>query len=99
MIIVSQDKTVIVNLNQIECINIRKNYEGRKNCFSLVSLKGNNKVVLASYKAEYRAKEILQQISSCYRGTEAFKIGIDRMSDESVVTAIDDAFVYKMPLE
>lgn len=75
MIIVSQNRRVIVNFNQIECIDIRKDYEGRKKCFSLVTLKENNNVCLASYKTEERAKEVLAEIAERYSNWENFLAG------------------------
>ena len=62
MIIVSQDKTEIVNFNNIESVWISKEEEG---IFSIEATADTN-ASLGKYKTEERAKEVLQEIVERY---------------------------------
>ena len=59
MIIVSQDKTEIINFNQIEEIYVSDKYIS-------VNFGLSNNEVLATYSTEERAKEVLQEIIERY---------------------------------
>ena len=55
--------------------------------------------MLGEYKTEERAKEVLQEIIKEYKATEAFKVCANRISDKVGAIAIEEGFVYEMPLE
>lgn len=62
MIIVSQDKTEIVNFNNIESVWISKEEEG---IFSIEATADTN-ASLGEYATEERAKEVLEEIVERY---------------------------------
>lgn len=62
MIIVSQDKTEIVNFNNIESVWISKEEEG---IFSIEATADTN-ASLGEYQTEERAKEVLEEIVESY---------------------------------
>lgn len=72
MIIVSQDKTEIVNFNNIESVWISKEEEG---IFSIEATADTN-ASLGEYQTEERAKEVLGEIIKTYTCWENFKYGI-----------------------
>lgn len=59
MIIVSQDRDLIINFNQVEEIYVADKYIS-------VNFGLSNNEVLATYKTEERAKEVLQEIIERY---------------------------------
>ena len=61
MIIVSQDKTRIVNFDKVEILGI--NIENTK---QIACSFNDGQMILAEYKTEERAKEVLQEISDWY---------------------------------
>ena len=100
MIIVSQDKTMIFNFNNIETIGIGnplENIDGR--FIILAETTSDNQYPIAEYKIEKRAKEVLQEIIKKYRLTEITKATINRVSDDVGALAIKEVFVYEMPEE
>ena len=65
MIIVSQDKTQIFNFDNINYLQMGKNLD---NDFAVeINYSGCNYNVIARYKTEERAKEVLQEIVNKYR--------------------------------
>lgn len=66
MIIVSQDKRMIINFDNIVGIVIRKNTD--KNLYQVQCKSENekNKRILGKYKTEERAKEVLEEIIELY---------------------------------
>ena len=66
MIIVSQDKNMIINFNSIVATYVIKNYvsEGYNIDFAT---KEEINFVLATYETEERAREVLQEIIEAYR--------------------------------
>lgn len=95
MLILSQDKNKIVNLDNIKQIRIEfiekypiyesdnNNLEQRKYCVYC-----NNDIFIGTYTTEERAKEVLQEIIKAYK--------------ESGITKIDNVYaenkaVYEMP--
>ncbi len=59
MVIVSQDKTELINFNNVENIYISGKYVS-------INYKSGENAVIGTYKTENRAKEILEEISSFY---------------------------------
>lgn len=97
MIIVSQDKTKIVNFNNLTQIYITQDEE--KTAFfirheTVDSLYDD----LGFYKTEERAKEVLQDISSRYEAIELCKRE-HRMSEIFGYKLADYTPIYEMPKE
>lgn len=95
MIIISQDKTEIINFNNIESIWICSDEEG---IFTIEATADTN-TSLGKYKTEERAKEVLQEIIKKYVATESFKVTVNRLSDEVGAIGIKNSFIYEMPEE
>ena len=73
MIIVSQDKNIVVNFDNVANINIEKCYNEstRKDDFTfdiLVFIVSSGLVRIGKYATEERAKEVLQEIILTYTG-------------------------------
>lgn len=62
MIIVSQDKDVIINFDNIANLVVIEN-----NIVSICNVEETTGITIAEYKNEERAKEILQEIVGLYR--------------------------------
>ena len=97
MIILSQDKKMIINFNNIVGIVIRKNNE--ENIYQIQCKSGNetSKRILGKYATEERAKKILQEITEDYR--RVYTTYQKGRSDYPIETLIFDRSVYEMPLE
>lgn len=70
MIIVSQDKTEIVNFENILSIKLYHDEEDPKCLYELyccVNAPGDNYILIGIYKTEERAKEVLQEIIKIYK--------------------------------
>lgn len=93
MIIVSQDKLLITESLALSIESIENKKEKKimvqENCGKLY--------LLGVYDTEERAKEILQEIIKVYKGTEAFKVSVNRIQDVVGKIAIENGFVYEMP--
>ena len=71
MIIVSQDKDLILNFKNIDAIGIGNPLENDDGMFKvLASTTSDNEYTLGKYKTEERAKEVLQEIITCFSFTE-----------------------------
>lgn len=66
MIIVSQDKRMIINFDNIVGIVIRKNTDENLYQVQCKSENEKNKRILGKYKTEERAKEVLEEIIELY---------------------------------
>lgn len=70
MIIVSQDKNMIINFNSIVSIYVIKNYVSEEKGYQgyNIDFATNEEInfVLATYDTEERAKEVLQEIINAY---------------------------------
>lgn len=93
MIIVSQNKLLITESLALSIEGIENKKEKKimvqENCGKLY--------LLGVYDTEERAKEILQEIIKVYKGTEAFKVSVNRIQDVVGKIAIENGFVYEMP--
>ena len=68
MIIVSQDKTKILNFDNIEVMGIGNPLENNDGKFQiLVDTTNDNEFSIAEYETEERAKQVLQEIIGLYR--------------------------------
>ena len=95
MIIVSQDKTKIVNFDNIDAIEIGnplKYVDGMFKVFA--STTSDNEYTLGKYKTEERAKEVLQEIIGFYKKTDCI-IGIG----DSLKQVVNLPKVFEMPVE
>lgn len=99
MIIVSQDKEVIVNFNNVENIWIYNPLENNEGKFEIRAETHSNNMFIGAYKTEERAKEVLGEIINIYKATEAFKVVSGRILDSTGAVAINKGFVYEMPEE
>ena len=63
MIIVSQDRKVVINFNTLELLVIKEKYDFRTEGFSIVCNQARMTSVLATYKTEERAKEVLKLLA------------------------------------
>ena len=90
MIIVSQDKTKIVNFDNLFNIDYYKT-DGN---FDIDANTENDIVCLGHYKTEERAKEVLQEIMKKYLEIKCFY-----NSKYEVMQAIEQPKVYEMPVE
>ena len=68
MIIVSQDKRMIINFDNIVGIVIRKNTDENVYQIQCKSENEKNKRIIGKYDTEERAKEVLQEIITAYTG-------------------------------
>ena len=69
MIIVSQNKDNIVNFNNVVSVGIEDFDLNNKNCFQRITAETlGTSVALGDYKTEERAKEVLEEIITCYTG-------------------------------
>lgn len=94
MLILSQDKELIVNINNKEDISLKEDYyEGH---FNGVKIMAKNKIysTLGLYATKERAKEVLQDILSRYEAIELCKY---KSSDELGYTLGDYTPIYGMP--
>lgn len=97
MIIVSQDKTKIVNFEKIQNIKIESygtHIKGKK-IYKIFS--GNfegYETELGTYETEERAKEVLQEIVKTYVLTEQYKVEDERTRIKLMMEGI---LLYEMP--
>lgn len=69
MLIVSQNKVSILNLDKVNLIGTNRDGEVK------ARLGINDIIVLGTYKTEERAKEVLQEITNRYKNWENIKVG------------------------
>lgn len=68
MIIVSQDKELVLNFKNIDVIGIGNPLEDDDGMFKvLASTTSDNEYTLGKYETEKRAKEVLQEIAKVYQ--------------------------------
>jgi len=94
MIIVNQNKDVIVNFDNIVGLQIEDN--GIEAIFI-----NNDDLILAEYKTEERAKEVLQEIIKTYKTTEGYKCSNNLSFHKELIEDAErnnrDVFLYVMP--
>ena len=95
MIIVSQDKELILNFENIEAIGIGNPLEDDDGMFKvLASTTSDNEYTLGRYATEERAKEVLQEIMKKYLDIKCFY-----NSKYEVMQAIEQPKIYEIPVE
>ena len=95
MVIVSQDKELILNFENIDAIEIGNPLEYDDGMFKVfASTTSDNEYTLGKYKTEERAKEVLQEIMKRYLEIKCFY-----NSKYEVMQAIEQPKVFEMPEE
>lgn len=95
MIIISQDKTMILNFKNIEAIGIGNPLEDKDGKFKILcNTTSDNQYTMAEYETEERAKEILEDLIRLYR--KNFQVIGER---GGVTDFIHPPKVYEMPKE
>lgn len=103
MIIVSQDKRIIHNFNNVNCIIIRKVEEIY--CIILFDntydMKGDGDYI-GIYKTEERAKEVLRSIVATYQANKIFECADRIEQNQTIEKFLEEKmlpFAYEMPEE
>lgn len=97
MIIINQDKTSIVNFDNISSIQIDPAF-GNVGCIEINAVSESGDLYeLGIYETEERAKQILQEIKTMYACSEMLKI--PSVEPTKAVSGLDlmTAFIYEMP--
>lgn len=68
MIIVSQDKTELINFSNIVRLEVSNNAEGHNFC-------NDFETVIGLYNTEERAKEVLEEIVDTYKFNRCYAVG------------------------
>ena len=90
MVIISQDKTMILNFENIETIEIGNPLENNDGKFKILcDTTSDNQYTIAGYEKEERAKEVLQEIISKYKTT--------LYNSKTNETVVNIPKVYEMP--
>lgn len=95
MVIVSQDKNIIANFDNIAHIFING---GSKTTISYGRMSGCSET-LGYYATEERAKEVLQEIATMYSCSEMIKIPYVTPTKDVSGTELMRGFIYEMPQE
>ena len=85
MIIVSQDKTRIINFNRVEILGINIDDNTKVACCF-----NEGKVLLGKYETEERAKEVLQKLIQSYREYRTAEV-------DGYTNVIEETAVFDMP--
>ena len=97
MIIVGQDKDIILNFNNTESIAILNPLEDNDGMFRVCAITpSDNEYTLGKYKTEERAKEVLQEIIKVYK---FYKGKTYYVEDEKKLLGKYEYGVYEMPVE
>ena len=92
MIIISQDKTMILNFEYIETIEIENPLENNDGKFKILSdTTSDNQYTIAEYKTEERAKEVLKEIWEFYEVAKRYS------SSNGMSMIFEKRFAYEMP--
>lgn len=95
MIIVSQDKSVIVNCENMESIEIGNVEENQGKGIIYARLVSDYFYKIGEYATEKRAEEVLREIIKCYEMTEFYKVAAG--ADQEYIQDNSSIFKYKMP--
>ena len=104
MIIISQDKTMILNFEYIETIEIENPLENNDGKFKILcDTTSDNQYTIAEYKTEERAKEVLQEIIAVHQASKMFMATKGVLTQEEMCKAMIEQrksiFKYEMPKE
>ena len=98
MIIVSQDKNVILNFDNTTTIKAEKQGEN----YRIVARMNNGHfATLGEYLTEERVKEVMSEIINCYAHTEQYKCFSNNSSENRDILneLAKNSFIYGMPKE
>lgn len=91
MVIISQDKTMILNFEYIETIEIRNPLENNNGKFKILcDTTSDNQYTIAEYEKEKRAKGVLQEIIKSYREYRTAVV-------DGYTNVLEETAVYEMP--
>ena len=91
MIIISQDKTMILNCENIEAIGIGNPLENNNGKFKILcDTTSDNQYTIAEYEKEKRAKGVLQEIIKSYREYRTAVV-------DGYTNVLEETAVYEMP--
>lgn len=91
MIIISQDKTMILNFEYIETIEIGNPLENNDGKFKILcDTTSDNQYTIAEYEKEKRAKGVLQEIIKSYREYRTAVV-------DGYTNVLEETAVYEMP--
>lgn len=97
MIIVSQDKNMIINFNSIVSTYVIKNYVSEEKGYKgyNIDFATNEEInfVLATYETEERAKEVLKEIWKFYEISKRYECS----SNNGITIFLEPKFAYQMP--
>ena len=101
MIIVGQEKDIIINFNNIESIEIGNVEENGGKAVIYVRTVSDYFYKIGEYATEERAKEVLKKIIESYELTENYKnLGKDFILNTELIDEYSKkVIVYKMPKE
>lgn len=101
MIIINQDKTEIINFDEIFRLYVdnwsNEEFATEPNCFCIRAEKSSDNMIcafLGEYKTEERAKEVLQEIIDKYKEYATIQNRVGSISDVKILPK-----VYEMPKE
>ena len=91
MVIISQDKTMILNFEYIETIEIRNPLENNDGKLKILcDTTSDNQYTIAEYEKEKRAKGVLQEIIKSYREYRTAVV-------DGYTNVLEETAVYEMP--
>lgn len=97
MIIVSQDKNMIINFNSIVSTYVIKDYVSEEKGYKgyNIDFATNEEInfVLATYETEERAREVLQEIWNFYEIAKRYECS----SNNGITIFLEKRFTYEMP--
>jgi len=103
MLIINQDKTMSLNLDNIEAIGVGNPLENKNGKFQiLVNTTSDNQYPMAEYETEERAKEILDDITNTRAIFEIYKCSdanTQHIFDEKMLKENLIFDTYEMPKE
>ena len=104
MIIVSQNKKEVFNVNNISRLYIdiwiSEEFTTEPNCWCIKAEKAQDDLrwaFLGEYETEERAKEVLEQITIAYANMEIIKIPCIRIEETLLAKELKRNIVFEMP--
>lgn len=96
MIIISQDKSTIVNFDNVEIIWIDDNVlDKTEPMFRICADTGNTGIALGDYETEERAAEVLEEIWKFYEKSKRHECS----SNNGITIFLEPKLAYEMPKE
>lgn len=95
MLLVSQEKDGIINLDNVLVIRLSTDFETNKKTIIYVDCIGDEHFGIGKYDTEARAKEVLQEIWKFYEISKRYECS----SNNGITIFLEPKFAYKMPEE